>query len=189
MIRSVSCAAAFRRGAQFLAVVLLAGSIPTGKAFAAEAGDVIAVNNIGVPLYTHNFDTGKDVGVGDKLLVSEFIGGHYFITDTVRVGMMVQFTEQYTGDVAKGADHFTTLAFLPQVGWHFCKRLYVAAIFTYAPRAGGKDQLDLGLQALFGGSIPVTKNASLGLALEIPYNFYVNRTVGFTPLVGLTYKL
>jgi hypothetical protein len=158
-------------------------------ALAREAGDVVVADNLGVPLYTHNFDTGKDVGVGDKLLISEFIGAHYFVTSTVRVGMMVQWTEQYTGPVAPGADHFTTFALLPQVGWNFYDHLSAAAIFTYAGRAGGKDQFDLGIQGLIGYSPPITRSASLNLALEIPYNFYLSRTIGVTPLVGLTIAL
>jgi hypothetical protein len=158
-------------------------------AAAREAGDVIVVDNIGVPLYTHNFDTGKDVGIGDKLYISEFIGAHYFVTKTIRVGMMFQWTEQYTGDLAPGADHFTTFALLPQIGWNFYDHFSAAAIFTYAGRAAGKDTYDLGVQALLGYSLPVTKNASFNMLLEVPYNFRLARTIGITPLVGLTLDL
>ena len=67
---------------------------------AAEPGEVVQVDNVGVPLYSHNFDTGKDSSVGDKLSIAEFFGAHYFVTSRVRVGMMVQLTEQFTGDLA-----------------------------------------------------------------------------------------
>src|SRR5579864_7137067 len=99
----------------------LAGAVclaACARADAREAGDVVVVANIGVPLYTHNFDTGKDTGIGDKLLISEFLGAHYFVTRQVRVGMMVQWTEQYTGQLARGSDHFSTFALLPQIGWN-----------------------------------------------------------------------
>lgn len=158
-------------------------------AAAAEAGEVVQVDNIGVPLYAHNFDTGKDTGIGDKLSIAEFLGAHYFVTDRVRVGAMVQVTEQFSGPLAKGADRWTTFALLPQVGWYFYDRFFVAGVFTYAPRSGGKDQLDLGVQAVVGGSLAITPSASFGYALEVPYNFHVARTVGITPLVGLSYKL
>jgi hypothetical protein len=158
-------------------------------AHAADAGDIIQVTNVGVPLYTHNFDTGKDTSVGDKLSIGEFIGAHYFLTDRLRVGMMVQISEQFTGDLAPGADRWTTFALLPQVGWYFVKPFYVSGVFTYAPRSGGKAQLDLGIQAVVGGSIPITSYASFGYALEIPYNFHVARTIGITPLLGLSYVL
>lgn len=158
-------------------------------ASAHEAGDVIQVDNIGVPLYTHNFDNGKDITIGDKMLVTEFMGAHYFVTDKIRVGMMMQFTEQVTGELAPGADHFATFALLPQIGWNFYDHWSAAAIFTYAPRAGGKDQLDLGVQGLIGYSLPITKGASFNAALEVPYNFHLARTIGVTPLVGFTYDL
>jgi hypothetical protein len=156
---------------------------------AREPGDVVVADNIGVPLYTHNFDTGKDTSVGDKLTISEFLGAHVFITRTIRVGMMVQWTEQYTGDLASGSDHFTTFALLPQVGWNFYDHFSAAAIFTYAPRSNGKNELDLGVQALLGYGLPITKNASVNLLLEVPYNFHVARTIGITPLAGLTMDL
>jgi hypothetical protein len=159
------------------------------SADAREAGDVVAVSNIGVPVYTHNFDTGKDVGIGDRLLITEFFGGHYFVTSKIRVGLMVQWTEQYAGALPSGGDHFTTFALLPQVGWNFYDHFSAAAIFTYAPRAGGKARLDLGVQALVGWGLPITKTATLNLALEIPYNFRLARTIGITPLAGLTFAL
>src|SRR5205823_5982152 len=98
-------------------------------------------------------------------------------------------TEQFSGDVPKGGDRWSTFALLPQVGWHFYKRFFVAGVFTYAPRSGGKDQLDFGVQAVLGGSVPITEYASFGYAVEVPYNFHVANTVGVTPLLGLSYKL
>jgi hypothetical protein len=55
--------------------------------------------------------------------------------------------------------------------------------------AGGKAEYDLGVQALLGYSIPIRDEASFNAALEIPYNFHLARTLGVTPLVGLTYRL
>jgi 2,4-dienoyl-CoA reductase-like NADH-dependent reductase (Old Yellow Enzyme family) len=81
------------------------------------------------------------------------------------------------------------IVLLPQVGWVFSNHVSAAAIFTIAPRSGGKSQLDLGAQALLGYGLPVTKNASLNVAVELPYNFHVATTLGITPLVGLSYQL
>jgi hypothetical protein len=159
------------------------------RAPAAERGDVIQVTNVGVPLYVRNFDAGKNTSIADKLSISEFLSAHYFITDHIRIGMMVQLTEQFSGAVAAGSDRWTTFALLPQVGWHFYKRFFAAGVFTYSPRSGGKDQLDLGVQGVLGGSVPITDYASFGFAVEVPYNFHVARTIGITPLLGLSYRL
>ncbi len=167
--------------------VVLGSWAPAARA--AEPGEVVQVNNVGVPLYVHNLDTGKDKSIGDRLSIAEYFGAHYYVTERIRVGMIVQLTEQFTGALSKGVDRWTTFALLPQVGWNFYQRLFVAGVFTYAPRAGGKNQLDLGIQAVVGGSIPITEGASFGYALEVPYNFHVERTIGITPLIGLSYKL
>ena len=168
----------------------LAAPAPAEAPPAAEASRPVALPyNVGVPLYTHNFTNGTNVSIADRLAIAEFVGAHYFITEHVRLGMMVQFTEQVTGAPPAGGDRWSTFSLLPQVGWHFYKRLYMAGIFTYSPRSGGKNETDLGVQYLFGGSLPITDYASLGLALEIPVNFKVATTIGFTPLIGLTVRL
>jgi hypothetical protein len=156
---------------------------------AAETGEVIQVENIGVPLYSHNLDAGTTTSIADHLPISEFLGAHYFVTDTLRVGLNFQFTELFAGNPPAGGDRFTTFALLPQVGWNFYRRLFVAGVFSYAPRADGQTRLDLGVQAVFGGSIPLTPYASVGLAIEVPYNFHIAATIGITPLAGLTYRL
>ncbi len=172
-----------------VALVLAVGTF-AASAGAHEQGDVVQANNIGVPLYTYNFDnSGKSFSVGDKLLISEFMGGSYFVTKTIRVGMMFQFTEQFSGDLAAGSDHFTTFALLPQIGWNFYDHFSAAAIFTWAPRAAGKDTYDLGVQALLGYTLPISKDAGFNMLLEVPYNFHIARTIGITPLFGFTYTL
>lgn len=165
------------------------GTLACREVRAAQSGDVVYANNIGFPVYTYNFDTGKDVTVADRQYLSEFMGAHYFVTSRVRVGVMFQLTAQLAGDLPSGADHLTTVAVLPQVGWNFYDRFSAAAIFTYAARAGGKDQYDLGVQALFAYAVPLTRTATLNLALEVPYNSRLDRTIGITPLVGLSFPL
>jgi hypothetical protein len=178
------------RSRRFIAILgsLLALSL-SPDARAAEAGDVVQATNIGFPFYTYNFTKGTSTWIGDKLFITQFIGAHYYVTSTVRVGMMLQFTEQFAGDLSPGADHFTTFALLPQVGWNFYDHFSAAAIFTWAPRAGGKAQYDLGVQALIGYGLPITSYASFNVALEIPYNFRLAQTLGVTPLVGFSYRL
>jgi hypothetical protein len=173
----------------FVPLTTLAVCWQGSLASAHESGDVIQVNNVGVPLYNYNFDKGSGTSIGDKQYLAEFMGAHYFVTRTVRVGMMFQWTEQFGGDLNPGADHFTTFALLPQVGWNFYDHFSAAAIFTYAVRAGGKSQYDLGVQALLGYAVPITEGASFNAAIEIPYNFHVARTLGVTPLLGFSYRL
>jgi hypothetical protein len=172
-----------------LVVLLLSTFACSFGATAAERGEVIVANNLGLPLWTHNFDSGKTTTIDDKLLLSEFMGAHCFVTEHLRLGMMFQWTEQYTGAVATGADRFTTFALLPQVGWVFSNHLAVAGIFTIAPISGGKHRLDLGVQALVGYGLPIRQNVALNFAVELPYNFHVANTLGVTPLLGLTFRI
>jgi hypothetical protein len=103
--------------------------------------------------------------------------------------MMFQWTEQYSGPVAAGVDRFTTFALLPQVGWTFSNHVALGAIFTIAPISGGKHQLDLGVQALVGYGLPISQNAAVNFAVELPYNFHVASTLGVTPLLGMTFRI
>jgi Autotransporter beta-domain len=171
------------------AATVLAACCAARPAPAAEAGDVVQATNIGLPLYTYNFDKASGTSIGDKQLLSEFIGAHYFVTSTIRVGMMLQWTEQYGGSLSPGADDFTTFALLPQVGWNFYDHFSAAAIFTYAIRASGKPTYDLGVQGLIGYAVPITDGTSFNAAIEVPYNFHLARTLGVTPLLGLSYRL
>jgi hypothetical protein len=179
------------RHALVIAVVLGAATLAVAPpAAAAKAGDIVQTDNIGVPLYTANFNnSSKSFGITDKLLISEFMGGSYFLTDTIRVGLMFQFTEQFSGDVPVGSDHFSTFALLPQIGWNFYDHFSAAAIFTYAARAAGKDAYDLGIQGLIGYTLPINDRAGFNMLLEIPYNFHLAETLGVTPLLGFNYTL
>ncbi len=157
---------------------------------AAEAGDVTQTDTFGVVAWNHNFTTGKTTSLGTGVLpISEFIGAHYYVTDRIRLGMNLQFTDLYAGDPPPKGDHFLTFALLPQIGWNFYKHLFAAAVFTYAPRSYGQDKLDLGVQAVFGNAFPITDWANMTLAIEIPYNFYAAESIAVTPLLGLSFKL
>lgn len=65
------------KSSTLLAVALPVGALtcPSGAA-AAEPGEAIVGDNVGLRLYTHNFDSGKTTTIDDKILVSEFMGAH-----------------------------------------------------------------------------------------------------------------
>jgi hypothetical protein len=56
---------------------LVAASLADRRVSAAEAGDVVQANNIGVPLYTYNFDKGSGTSITDKSYLSELMGAHW----------------------------------------------------------------------------------------------------------------
>jgi hypothetical protein len=179
-----------RMSATVIATTMLVGTLAyASPAVAGQPGETIVAANLGLPLYAHDLNSGKTTTIDDKVLVSEFMGAHVFVTEHLRLGMMLQWTEQYTGAVASGADRFVTFALLPQVGWVFSNRIAVAGIFTIAPIAGGKHHLDLGVQLLFGYCLPISQNAAVNFAVELPYNFHVASTLGVTPLVGMSFRI
>lgn len=102
---------------------------------------------------------------------------------------MLQWMEQYTGAVAAGADRFVTFALVPEVGWAFVNHIAVGGIFTVAPISGGKHRLDLGVQPLCGYGLPISQNAAVNFAVELPHNCRVAHTLGVTPLIGMSFRI
>lgn len=157
-------------------------------ASAAEPGDVIQPDNLGMNMISWNLSKGTHSTVADAQVLSEFVGAHVYAWKDVRLGMQLQFSEQLAPDPKTG-DRFRTFALLPQIGWNIHEPFFVAAIFTYAPRSNGMASTILGVQALGGVAFPVAKGIKLTAALEVPYNFYPDQTIGLTPLVGATFTL
>lgn len=162
------------------------------SALAAEKGDVVQADNLGMNMISWNLTKGTNTTVSDQQTLSEFTGLHYYITDRVRLGAMLQFSEVL--NPTPKYDRFSKFAILPQVGWNFWGPLYMAGIVTIAPRTQGGDNMVLGVQYLLGASVPVSKVVRLNAALEVPWDFYNatgknQQVVGLTPLVGVSFKL
>jgi len=166
----------------------LAVVLPVQTAVAAEAGDILQTDNLGMNMATWNLSKGTQTTVSDAQVLSEFVGAHYFPWKDVRVGVVFQFSEQLN-PTPKAGDAFRTFAVLPQIGWNLYGPLFVAGIFTFAPRTAGGGNLVLGVQALGGVAFEVAKGVKISAALEVPYNFYPDQTIGLTPLVGASFIL
>lgn len=168
-----------------MALVLLTASV----ARAATQGEWVQTDNLGMNLISHDYTTGKTKTVSDAQKLSVFTGLLYYVTDTLRLGMNLQFTEQLGPTPPSGQSRFQTFALLPQVGWNFLDPFFAALIFTCAPRNAGEDKLDLGFQLLVGAGVAVSQRVRANLALEIPWNFYIHETLGLTPLAGISVRL
>jgi len=153
-----------------------------------EQGTVVQTDTLGMNMVSHNFDTSKTTTVSDSAGLAEFVGAHYFFARGWRVGMNLQLTELLSTP-APGESAFTTFALLPQVGWHFYGPLFAALVFGILPRTDGVSNLALNTQGVLGAAVPVADRVSLTAAIEVPYNFYVHRTIGLTPLLGVSIRL
>ena len=159
-----------------------------GPASAAERGEVVQADNLGMNMITWNLSKGSHTTVGDAQVLSQFVGVHDYFRKDVRVGLMMQFSEQLNPEPKTG-NRFRTFALLPQVGWNLSGPLFVAGIFTIAPRTAGGANLVLGVQGLVGVGFEVARRVKLTAALEVPYNFYRDQTIGLTPLLGASIRL
>jgi hypothetical protein len=169
------------------AAALVLASV-SASASAAEPGDVVQVDNLGMNMVTWNLSKGTHKTVADEQVLSEFVGAHVYAWKDVRLGMNVQFSEQLAPEPETGG-RFRTFALLPQIGWNIHAPFFVAAIFTYAPRTNGGAHTILGVQALGGVAFPIASRVKLSAALEVPYNFYPDQMLGLTPLVGVSFTL
>jgi hypothetical protein len=151
-------------------------------------GEIVQTDTLGMNMVSWNLDTQKTTTVANSAGLSEFVGAHYFFADRWRLGMNFQFTELLTTPSGT-SDRFATFALLPQIGWHFYDPFFAAVVFTFAPRTHGTGDLDMGFQGVFGAGLRLAEGVKITAALEVPYNFYLQRTIGITPLLGLSIKL
>lgn len=162
--------------------------VPARAVAEGKQGDVVQSDTLGMNLVTHTFDTGETTTVKDETVLSEFVGLHYFLVDGIRVGMNLQLSEQLTPTPSSGSD-LRTVAFLPQVGWDFWGPMFAALVGTVAPWTSGTSKFDAGFQGVLGVAIPLASHVKLTFAGEVPVNLVVHRTIGFTPLIGVAFRL
>lgn len=172
-----------------LGALICLGLVSTPARAAGRMGEFVQSDNFGMNLATLNMETGTTKNISTSGGLSQFVGMHYYVADGVRVGMNLQFTEQLWGPLPASGSGFSTFGLLPQVGWDFWGPMFGAFVLSILPRTAGEALLDLGVQAVVGAGLPLGKSIKLTGALEVPFNFKVARTIGITPLVGLTWKL
>ncbi len=170
-----------------VAAGLVAAPADSARA-AGRQGDLVQSDTLGMNLVTYQFDTGKTSTVGDAAVLTEFVGLHYYVIDRLRLGMNLQFSEQLTPAPSTGSD-FRTFALLPQIGWDFWGPLFAALVVTVAPWTSGTSTFDFGFQGVFGAAVPVANRLKIVMAAEVPVNLVVHRTIGFTPLLGVSIRL
>lgn len=169
------------------ALLALGAALLALPASAAEKGDVVAAGNLGMNMVSHDFTSGTTRTVADQAALSEFVGLHYFISDTVRIGAMLQFSEVLAPEPRYS--RFSKFAILPQVGWNFWGPFFMAGIFTLAPRTQGTNSPVVGVQYLIGAGFEVARGVRVNAALEVPWDFSPSQVVGLTPLVGMSFRL
>lgn len=171
---------------RYLSTLLV--TLTTVEASAAEPGDVVQTDNLGMSMVAWNLSKGTRKTVGDEQVLTEFVGAHAYAWRDVRLGMNLQFSEQL-GPEPRTGGRLRTFALLPQVGWNVAGPVFLAAVFTVAPHTSGARDLVLGVQAVGGVAFEVARGVKLAVALEVPYNFYPDQTMGLTPLAGAAFRL
>jgi hypothetical protein len=175
-------------------VMATAGSllVATSATAAGKAGDVMQTDALGMNVLTYQYNPGptKTTTVADAAVLSEFVGAHDYVIDRVRLGMNLQFSEQLSpAPGSTDGSRFRTFALLPQIGWDFWGPMFAAFVVTVAPWSSGTSAFGFGFQGLLGVGFPIGDRIKLTAAAEVPFNFVPSRTVGLTPLLGVSIRL
>jgi hypothetical protein len=173
--------------ALLLATAALLFSAGTASA-APRQGEFLQTDTLGVSLVTRDLTAKTTKTVSDATNLSEYVGLHYYAIDRVRFGMNVQLTERLTPAPPYPQSRLQRFAFLPQVGWNFYDPFFAGLVLVFAPRTDGQAKLALGVNAIFGVSIPLSKVVSLSGAVEVPYTYYRHQSIGVTGLAGVAFK-
>ena len=160
-----------------------------GTASAApKQGEFLQTDTLGVSLVSRDLTAHTTKTVSDATNLSEYVGLHYYAVDRVRFGMNVQLTERLTPPPLYPQSRIQRFAFLPQIGWNFYDPFFAALVLVFAPRSDGQAKLALGVNALVGVSIPLSKVVSLSGAVEVPYTYYRHQSIGLTGLAGVAFR-
>jgi hypothetical protein len=154
-------------------------------------GEWIETDTLGLPLYTGTCQSFAHCNYSEDDITNQqnlayFIGVHYYFKDHVRIGMNLQLTERLSPTASQP---IRTFAFLPQIAWNFSNPFFVALTLTIAPWTSGGSNFDLGFQGVFGASTRLTDRIRGSLALEVPVYFLQERSIGITPLLGISVRI
>lgn len=173
-----------------LASVMALCSLAPHQTWAAGlSGDVIQTDTLGMNMVTRDFTSRSTKTVADSANLSEFFGLHYYFIDQWRLGMNLQFTEQIVPAPPTNESRFRAYAFLPQLGYNFYDPFFAALIYKIAPRTNGQSKLDMAVQGLVGVGHALSPRVRLNFAVEVPFAFYIHRTLGLTLLTGISIQL
>jgi hypothetical protein len=152
-------------------------------------GEFVQTDTLGSSLVSHDYKSGKNTDIGKVFNLSEYVGLHGYVVDTVRIGMNLQFTERVWSRAPMASSRFQRFALLPQIGWNFYGPLFSALVFGVAPRTSGVSDLNLTVQGILGVSLPLAGRFRLSIAGEVPYTYFDHRIIGFTALTGISIRL
>lgn len=153
-----------------------------------KRGEFLQTDTLGINLVSRDLTTRTTKTVSDATNLSEYVGLHYYAIDRVRFGMNVQLTERLTPPPTHPQSRLQRVALLPQVGWNFYDPFFTALVLVFAPRSDGLPKLSLGVNAIIGVAIPVGKHVSLSAALEVPYGYYRDQSIGLIGLAGVGFR-
>jgi hypothetical protein len=173
----------------FACVIAYCSLTPHQTWAAGSRGDVIQTDAVGMSMVTRDFTSHSTKTVADSTNLSEFFGLHYYFINRWRLGMNLQFTEQIAPAPPTNESRFRTFAFLPQLGCNFYDPFFAALVYKIAPRTNGQSQLDMAVQGLLGVGQAISPLVRVNFAIEVPFAFYVHRSLGLTLLTGISIRL
>lgn len=182
----------------FSGAAALAWALCPGAANAAE-WDVTIPMSVGVPVYVYHVASGQTTTVainpGDKssdnsLKISEFPGIGYDVTNRIRLGLNLQFTELVTPEPG---DNLNIFGFLPQINYKFWGPFTASLVPPFYPVYDGISQFHFAVQGVIGAAYPLGKGFTAACSIEVPVFIKtpadVNETIGITPLLGVVYRI
>jgi hypothetical protein len=147
---------------------------------------------------SYNLTADKTVGVNTVAPMVQLVGVHYFFLDSVRAGVLFQFSE-FLNNPAPEQSRFAQFAVIPAVGWNFYGPLFAGLGYIVAPwTLGGapvppsrerSNNFDMGVQAAVGAAIPLGGGVRLTGVVTVPFTFVVSRTISLAPLIGIAIPL
>ncbi len=178
--------------------LVLAGCGYASRAY-ADSGEVSIPMNFGTNVFQYNITKQSSSAIamnpgqkesGNGFMVSEFPGIGCFVTDQIRLGMNLQFTEKVFPEPATNLTHF---GLLPQVNVHVWGPWTASLVPSFYPVFDGVSDFHFAMQGVLTAGFPLEQGFTATVSLEVPWFFRISastdETVGITTIIGVSYAL
>jgi hypothetical protein len=158
---------------------------------AAQAGDVTFPVLVGTSVWTYTYaqngQPAKTITPSDRLVLIEAVGLGYAVTDRLRIGFFLQFTEALTNPPPTSS--FTGFSVAPSLGYTFWGPLTVAINTNFVLRRNGLSEFGFGLNGNLYAGFPLGAGVSFIGGLSVQQLLSPLTSTALIPFAGLSFKL
>jgi hypothetical protein len=157
----------------------------------AAEGDLSMPVLVGTPVWTYTYaqngQPAKTTTISDRCVLIEATGLFYAVTDRVRLGLTLQFSQALTNPPP--ASSFTGFSIAPSLGYNFWGPLIVSISPTFVLRRNGVGEFGFIVTGNLYASVPLGAGVAFVAGLSVQNFLTPVLSTALIPFAGLSFKL